>query len=114
MRDFHFPPAFGWQTKEMNADTYYKNLIKDDKKKAEGAKNDYKLSNVAKIIGYVPGLGLGVGVGRIISVIKHKKDDNKNNHVARAIAEIFGMGPLLFLIDLAKHGMRSFKAKPAK
>lgn len=112
-RNFTVPPAFGWQTSSSRAKTYYEAKVSEKSKdKVKDASSAHLWSNAAKVAGYAPGLGLAVGVGRLASVIVNRKDaKGKAGQVARAIGEIFAMGPLLFLADLVKHISRSFKAK---
>lgn len=108
MRNFSVPPAFGWQTAKMNADDYYeKNIGIGSKNVNKKAKHKHRLSNFVKVLGYVPALGTLIGVGRIISVIRHRKDSKgKLNQTLRAGVEISGLGPVLFIVDLGKHIFR--------
>ncbi|MFV0340057.1 MAG: hypothetical protein ACK5MA_05420 [Parachlamydiaceae bacterium] len=62
-------------------------------------------SNVGKILGYIPVVGILVGLGRISSTAKDKEIFSKKEYV-RAAIETLGLGILLLPVDIAVTGYR--------
>ncbi len=59
-------------------------------------------ANIFKILGYIPIIGTGVGIGRFFYVITRSSAEkpNKSAHILRAILEITSCGPLLIIVDI--------------
>lgn len=113
VKDFTVPPAFGWQTKEYNAQSYYKLNGSSQK----GAKTDQRWSNFGKVVEYVPGIGALPAALRVFFTIANQDKKCKKNHFLRAFVVIVGAGPLLFLVDLVttigRYAHDRCKSKPA-
>lgn len=98
---FRFSPAFGFETKTMNADQARKN---------HSSKFSRHFSNAAKVIAAVPLFG-GIPVGITRSIVSIKDFYNSKNsenpmqshlflgRILRSVAEILGLGLALVVLD---------------
>lgn len=115
VRSLESPPAFGFQTGKVNADDYYKSKIAGFNAKRDAqAKTNRKVSNLVKILGYIPALGTFIGIGRIAVAISENKN-NKWAQIARGVMEIAGLGLILFAIDVVitfnrQHSLKALNA----
>lgn len=136
-------PAFGFETSTCNAQGWYKDMSKKtaqktiniinkfrakqylpqlefrenlltEKRFENDAKLAWKINNITKAAGYIPGIGSLIGLIRIVSVattISKKDMPNKYHHIARGFVEITSLGALLLVPDLILTSQRAKQAK---
>lgn len=140
MRVLSTVPAFGWETKNCNANNYNKPEV--DKALAEfDAKYSDKLTNGSeweikmlrlernsianiltkghiqrnfnKCVSYIPGPSIFLGAIHLMSACRSPKDKltNKNKHIGRAVAEICCVSFMLVGVDLVVTLKRTEKKK---
>lgn len=130
-------PAFGFETKSLRAtekaaefaeklynkknnssNHYVKkgfDKVVDKRGGPEAYKNSlaqktYKGSNVAKVLGYIPGIGTLIGLGRIYKVATNREIYSKKEYL-RAAIESLSLGIFLIPADIAVTCYRNKKWK---
>ena len=78
-------PAFGWESKNCNAD--------------EISGDQYLMRNMIKLASYLPGISVIVGIVNLIFCIANPEFRPPLRHIPRAFMSIAQMGPALFIID---------------
>ena len=109
MSPFDFPPAFGLQTQNNNAESYYEKrycnvAAVDEFGLSVIVSPEYyiNLDNVIKVLSWIPPIGIIVGLSR--DICNNESPSNfseKCLYVFRACMEILCLGPLLALIDIS-------------
>ncbi len=114
-------PAFGLETDKCNADRQHGKLHNRSVKNvgfgihsSDNVTKNRALrmkANARKIVGYIPILGLYIGLKRIITTSIVPKEDlpNKANHIVRGSLEMIGLGWLLALPDYILQNRRDKK-----
>ncbi len=104
------PPAFGFQTKNVN--------VGPCKYSFRDLDEDIRIDKVMKIAGYIPLIGMIIGWVRIWELsntpkIKSKSPrmSNEVNHIVRGVMEVCCLGILLALIDLVVTAYRECRAR---
>ncbi len=75
--------------------------------------NPSTASNLLRIAGWIPGIGIITGAYRLYAIFKSNDNVDVENgchqwtQVGRAVAEILCLGPLLMIADIAFTAMRS-------
>ncbi len=82
--------------------------------------NPSTASNLLRIAGWIPGIGIITGAYRLYAIFKgHNNVDTDHGchvwtQVGRAVAEILCLGPLLMIADIAFTAMRSTCYAPSE
>ena len=101
-RNLDYESAWGFQTAGCNSVDYYyyhDNAPEHHDESLEFVATETKVDAFVKLLGYVPFLGIGVGIYRI-RLFSNSNDPNKLEHIIRGIAEIIpGVGFLLAFPD---------------
>lgn len=103
-------PALSWETAELQY------LASPQERKEY---NNYlntklvKLNNISKILGYLPGLGIIVGIARMFFSI-YNDHHTCDKQMARGMAEMYGFGPFLLIADVIVYAHNKGRVKEIK
>lgn len=88
-------PAFGFESRNIRS------IITTDHLELSDSEIFYQNRNAAKVGGYFPGVGVGIGSIRIYRAIKRhdEKFYNTKFMILRGVIEILGIGIILLPID---------------
>lgn len=78
------------------------------------AQKAWKTANIVKALGYIPLVGMLIGVNRIVKAARMESEllPNKYEHIARGCIEALSLGALFIIPDIALTIFREYNAKP--
>lgn len=97
-------PAFGFEFASCNAELSYEQTPIQ-------VKDRYKGKNIRKVMGYIPIIGMLLGITRIrqARVLNSQQLPNRFNHIVRGSIEALNLGFLLLIPDLLLTAARAIR-----